>query len=128
MKLLLDSCTFLWIVADDPHLSATARAMFRDPANETFLSAVSAWEIAVKNALGNMPLPEPADRYVPAFRKKELVEPLPLDEAMALEVVRLPMIHRDPFDRLLICQAIAEGMAILTPDQLIRQYPVRTIW
>lgn len=102
--------------------------MFRDPANETFLSAVSAWEIAVKHALGTMPLPEPADRYVPAFRKRELIEPLPLSEEMALQVVRLPAIHSDPFDRLLICQAIAEGMAILTPDQLIRQYPVRTIW
>ena len=128
MKLLLDSCTFLWIVADNPLLSATARAMFRDPANETFLSVVSAWEIAVKNALGQMPLPEPADSYVPAFRKRELIEPLPLSEEMVLQVVRLPAIHRDPFDRLLICQAIAEGMAILTPDQRIRQYPVRTIW
>ena len=128
MKLLLDSCTFLWIVADDPLLSATARAMFRDPSNEAFLSVVSAWEIAVKNALGNMPLPEPADSYVPTFRKKELIEPLPLSEEMVLQVVRLPPIHRDPFDRLLICQAIAEGMAILTPDQRIRQYPVRTIW
>lgn len=128
MKLLLDSCTFLWIVADDPHLSATARAVFRDSANEAFLSVVSAWEIAVKNALGNMPLPEPADSYVPNFRKRELIEPLPLSEEMVLQVVRLPAIHRDPFDRLLICQAIAEGMAILTPDQRIRQYPVRTIW
>jgi PIN domain nuclease of toxin-antitoxin system len=128
VKLLLDSCTFLWIVADDPHLSATARAVFRDPANEAFLSAVSAWEIAVKSALGNMPLPEPADSYVPTFRKKELIEPLPLSEEMALQMVRLPPIHRDPFDRLLICQAIAEGMAIVTPDERIRQYPVRTIW
>ena len=128
MRLLLDSCTFLWIVADDPLLSATARAMFRDPANEAFLSVVSAWEIAVKNALGNMPLPEPADSYVPTFRKRELIEPLPLSEEMVLQVVRLPAIHRDPFDRLLICQAIAEGMAILTPDQRIRQYPVLTIW
>ncbi len=128
MKLLLDSCTFLWIVADDQLLSATARAMFRDPSNEAFLSVVSAWEIAVKNALGNMPLPEPVDSYVPTFRKKELIEPLPLSEEMVLQVVRLPPIHRDPFDRLLICQAIAEGMAILTPDQRIRQYPVRSIW
>ena len=128
MKLLLDSCTFLWIVADDPHLSGTARAAFRDPANEAFLSVVSAWEIAVKNALGNMTLPEPADTYIPNYRKKELIEPLPLCEEMVLQVVRLPTIHRDPFDRLLICQAIAEGMAILTPDQRIRQYPVLTIW
>lgn len=103
--------------------------MFRDPSNEAFLSVVSAWEIAVKSALGNMPLPEPADSYVPNFReKKELIEPLPLSEEMVLQVVRLPLIHRDPFDRLLICQAIAEGMAILTPDNRIRQYPVRTIW
>jgi len=102
--------------------------MFRDPANEAFLSVVSAWEIALKNGLGTMPLPEPADSYVPNFRKKELIEPLPLSEEMVLQVVRLPAIHRDPFDRLLICQAIAEGMAILTPDQRIRQYPVRTIW
>ena len=128
MKLLLDSCTFLWIVADDPHLSGTARAAFRDPANEAFLSVVSAWEIAVKTALGNMQLPEPADTYIPNYRKKELIEPLPLSEEMVLQVVRLPAIHRDPFDRLLICQAIAEGMAILTPDQRIRQYPVLTIW
>lgn len=128
MKLLLDSCTFLWIVADDPHLSATARAMFRDPANEVFLSVVSAWEIAVKSALGNMVLPEPADNYVPNFRKREHVETLPLSEEMVLQVIRLPPIHRDPFDRLLICQAINEGMAILTPDEQIRQYPVRTIW
>jgi PIN domain nuclease of toxin-antitoxin system len=128
VKLLLDSCTFLWIVADDPHLSGTARAVFRDPANEAFLSVVSAWEIAVKNALGNMALPEPADTYIPNYRKKALIEPLPLSEEMVLQVVRLPAIHRDPFDRLLICQAIAEGMAILTPDQRIRQYPVRTIW
>jgi PIN domain nuclease of toxin-antitoxin system len=128
VKLLLDSCTFLWIVADDPHLSGTARAAFRDPANEAFLSVVSAWEIAVKNALGNMTLPEPADTYIPNYRKKELIEPLPLCEEMVLQVVRLPTIHRDPFDRLLICQAIAEGMAILTPDQRIRQYPVLTIW
>jgi PIN domain nuclease of toxin-antitoxin system len=128
VRLLLDSCTFLWIVADDPLLSATARAMFCDPANEAFLSVVSAWEIAVKSALGNLRLPEPADTYVPTFRKRELIEPLPLSEEMALQVVRLPPIHRDPFDRLLICQAIAEGMAILTPDERIRQYPIRTIW
>jgi PIN domain nuclease of toxin-antitoxin system len=128
VKLLLDACTFLWIVADDPLLSPTARTMFRDPANEAFLSVVSAWEIAVKTALGNIALPEPADSYVPNFRKRELIEPLPLTEEMVLQVVRLPAIHRDPFDRLLICQAIAEGMTILTPDQRIRQYPVRTVW
>ena len=128
MKLLLDSCTFLWIVADDPQLSPNARAAFKDPSNEIFLSAVSAWEIAVKNALGNMPLPEPPDRYVPAFREKHRIQALPLDEQMVLQVVRLPSNHRDPFDRLLICQAISEGMTIVTPDRLITQYPVRTIW
>jgi PIN domain nuclease of toxin-antitoxin system len=128
VKLLLDSCTFLWIVADDPLLSANAKSAFKDPDNDPFLSVVSAWEIAVKNALGNMPLPEPPEFYIPTFRERERIQSLALDEQMVLHVVRLPLYHRDPFDRLLICQAISEGMAIVTPDRMITQYPVRTLW
>ena len=75
-----------------------------------------------------MPLPEPPDRYIPAFRERERIQSLPLDEQMVLQVVRLPSYHHDPFDQLLICQAISEGMAIVTPDRMITQYPVRTIW
>ena len=128
MKLLLDTCSFIWLATGDPALSADARAVFEDEENDAFLSAVSAWEIAVKNLLGGLRLSEPPERFVPKYRSVHKIESLSLNEEMALQVRTLPRVHRDPFDRMLVCQAIAEGMTILTPDELIRQYPVKTIW
>lgn len=128
MKLLLDTCTFLWLIGDSPALSASARDLFRDPGNEVYLSAVAAWEIAVKYALGRLPLPAPPERFVPEQRRHHDIAPLPLDEESVLQAHRLPALHRDPFDRMLVCQAIVHGMAILTPDPLVASYPVRTIW
>jgi PIN domain nuclease of toxin-antitoxin system len=128
MKILLDTCAFLWIISDAPELSESARMLFVDPANEIYLSAVSAWEIAVKNALGRLPLPEPPERFIPARRKQHGIDTLPLEEEAALHLIRLPPYHQDPFDRMLICQAVVHSMVILTPDELILQYPVRTTW
>ena len=128
MKLLLDTSTFLWIANDAPELSAYARELFVDPGNEVYLSSVSAWEMAIKYALGRLPLPEPPERFIRLQREQHGIEPLPLDEEAALHLTRLPLLHKDPFDRMLICQAIVHGLVILTPDQLIYQYPVRTIW
>jgi PIN domain nuclease of toxin-antitoxin system len=128
VKLLLDTCTFLWIIADAPPLSRTARALFQAPENDVFLSAGSAWEIAIKHALGRLPLPEAPARFVPAMRDAHGIEPLPVDEASALHIARLPALHRDPFDRLLVSQAIVHGLTILTPDPLITQYPALTVW
>jgi PIN domain nuclease of toxin-antitoxin system len=128
VKLLLDTCTFLWLVADAADLSPRARDLFRDPANDVYLSSVAAWEIAVKCALGRLPLPAPPERFVPQQRARHAIEPLPLDEESVLQAHRLPARHRDPFDRMLVCQAIVHGMAILTPDPLITGYPVRTSW
>ena len=128
MKLLLDTCTFLWLATGDRALSAEARNAFEDEESEAFLSAVSAWEIAVKNLLGGLRLSEPPERFVPKYRNLHKIDSLSLSEEMVLQVRTLPRIHRDPFDRMLICQAITEGMTILTPDEHIRQYPVRTIW
>jgi PIN domain nuclease of toxin-antitoxin system len=128
MKLLLDTCTFLWVTAGSPKLSITARRSFQDFANEAYLSAVSAWKIALKHAIGTLSLDEEPHRFVPKYRALHGIDPLALSEDTVLHLGRLPDLHRDPFDRMLICQAMVEGMAILTPDQLIRQYPVRTIW
>jgi PIN domain nuclease of toxin-antitoxin system len=128
MRLLLDTCTFLWIVGGARDLSARARHMFADPANEAFLSAVSAWEIAVKHRLGRLPLPAPPDTFVPAQRTAHGLEPLPIDEEAALQVAKLPDLHRDPFDRMLVAQAIVGGLVLLTPDDHVRAYPVRTLW
>lgn len=128
MKLLLDTCTFLWLVIDHADLSPTARELIVDPENEVFLSAVSTWEIAVKNHLGRLPLPDAPERYVPKLRRDHAIAPLPLDEEATLYLGRLPDLHRDPFDLMLICQAIVQGSVLLTPDGDITQYPVRTRW
>lgn len=128
MRILLDTATFLWIVGDAPELSDSARARFQDPGNDVYLSAVSAWEIAIKHALGKLPLPAPPGELVPELREEHRIEPLALDEESALHLGRLPPIHRDPFDRMLVCQAIAHGLVLLTSDAAIREYPVRTLW
>jgi PIN domain nuclease of toxin-antitoxin system len=128
VRLLLDTCTFLWIVTDAPELSRRVRALFTDPANEVFLSTVSAWEIAVKQSLGRFDLPDQPERYVSSQREAHGIEPLALDEESALHLARLPALHRDPFDRMLVCQAIVHGLAIATPDLLVTQYPARTVW
>ncbi len=128
MRLLLDTCTFLWIVGGAKELSPRARDAFADPANEALLSAACAWEIAVKHRLGKLPLPEPPDVFVPAQRRAHGIEPLPLDEETALHVAKLPDLHRDPFDRMLVAQALVGGLVVLTPDDQVREYPVRTLW
>jgi PIN domain nuclease of toxin-antitoxin system len=128
VRLLLDTVAFLWLVADPDELSTRAREAVVDPANEVFLSAVSTWEITVKHALRRLPLPEPIDRFIPTQRDRHGVDSLPLDEESTLHLARLPALHRDPFDRMLICQAIAHGLVIVTPDRAVRRYPVRTLW
>jgi PIN domain nuclease of toxin-antitoxin system len=128
MKILLDTCTFLWVISDARELSDRARELYVDPENEIYLSSVSSWEMAVKYTLERLPLPEPPGRFVPAQRKLHQIESLQLDEEAALHLTRLPLLHKDPFDRMLVCQAIAHHLVILTPDDLVNQYPVRTLW
>ena len=128
MKLLLDTCTFLWAVRGDTRLSKTAANLFCDPANDVFLSAISAWEIAVKHGLGRLPLSDPPSVYVPRERARHLIEPLPLNEGATLMLDKLPAVHADPFDRLLVCQAIEAGLTLLTPDAAIHRYPVPVAW
>jgi PIN domain nuclease of toxin-antitoxin system len=128
VKLLLDTCTFLWLITDSPELSAAARERFADPANEVFLSAASAWEIGIKWQRGRLPLPQLPTSFIPAQRAAHGIDELAIDEESALHVTRLPDLHRDPFDRMLVSQAIVHGLILLTPDPLVTQYPARTIW
>jgi PIN domain nuclease of toxin-antitoxin system len=128
LRILLDTCTFLWLAEGDPALSHRAREAIVDPTNEVYLSPTSVWEIVIKHALGRLVLNVPADRYVPEQRELHRVDTLPVTETAALQLARLPLHHRDPFDRLLVAQAVAEGCTIATPDPLIRRYPVSTIW
>ncbi|MGH8606778.1 MAG: type II toxin-antitoxin system VapC family toxin [Gammaproteobacteria bacterium] len=85
-------------------------------------------EITVKHRLGKLPLAEPPKQFVPRFRKAHGIAALPLDEDAVVQDATLPGLHRDPFDRMLICQAIAHGLILLTPDPVISQYPVRVLW
>jgi len=128
VKVLLDTCAFLWFIIDDPRLSSGAREIIVEPDNDVYLSSVSAWEISLKHALGRLPLPESPVLFVPRQRERHGIEPLPLDEVAALHHHKLQVLHKDPFDRMLICQAITGSMALLTPDDLIAQYPVRCLW
>lgn len=128
MKLLLDTCTFLWMVSDKVQLSENSQSLLIDPNNELFLSPASVWEICVKHKRGGLTLTDPPERFISEQRKMHSIETLPLDEISVLQLPNLPEIHKDPFDRMLICQAIAHGLIIVTPDPMITQYPVRTTW
>lgn len=128
MNLLLDTCTFLWIALDAPALSPAAREAVLEPANRVYFSVVSAWELAIKYRLGKLPLPMDPWHYIPQLRQRHRIDTLPLHEEAALAVARLPSLHRDPFDRMLVCQAVQESLAIVTPDSLVQQYAVRTLW
>ena len=124
----MDTCTFLWLALDDPALSGPARESFKNPENDVFLSVVSAWEIAVKYASGNLSLPGNPAVWVSSSRSQHNIKSLPLEEDAASYVAKLPFMHRDPFDRMLICQAIVHELTLLTPDKQITQYPIRTLW
>jgi PIN domain nuclease of toxin-antitoxin system len=127
VRLLLDTCTFLWLASGDA-VSTPAAAAIADPHNDVLLSAVSVWEIVTKYQSGKLPLPEPPALLIPTERTLRGIDELPFDETSALYGIRLPPLHRDPFDRMLIAQAVAHGLAIVTPDPLITQYPVRVLW
>lgn len=128
MTILLDTCTFLWVVNGASELSERARTLVADPANQVLLSAASAWEISVKHALGRLPLPDDPVRFVATERTRHRIDALAVDEAAALNVGRLPPLHRDPFDRMLVSQAVLGGYTILTPDRSITQYPAAATW
>jgi PIN domain nuclease of toxin-antitoxin system len=130
MRLLLDSCTFLWLIWNEPELPASARELIRNPANEVYLSVASLWEILIKHAIGRLELraPGPAHTHFTRMREQHGITLLPIGEAELAHFPLLPALHRDPFDRILICQAIEYGLTILTPDPLIQRYPVKTLW
>lgn len=124
MKLLLDTHAVIWFTEDSPRLPARAGTAIEDPANSVLLSAVVAWEIAIKRGLGKLRV---ANRYVDVMLAAGCQE-LPVGIAHAQAVETLPQHHSDPFDRLLIAQAIAEAAVVVTGDDRIQQYDVTVLW
>lgn len=127
-RYLLDTCAFLWIASDDPNLSPKVREAFKDPENDIFLSAASTWEIAIKVHLGKLSIKGPLKERIPEIRDLHGISPLPIEEEDTLAIGLLPILHKDPFDRVLIAQALTKGLCILTPDPDIRRYPILTMW
>lgn len=110
--------------ARSERMSQPARALLRDPENQIFLSAASSWEIAIKYALGKLPLPLPPVEYVLSRMETSGTSPLPIQHSHALHAGSLPRHHADPFDRLLIAQAQLEQLRILTADRQFEAYEV----
>lgn len=127
-RVLLDTHAFLWFITSDPKLSASADRAIRTGRNRVLLSVASLWEICIKTGLGKLPIPQPLDTFLPAQLAANRIEVLPILSEHAYAVAQLPLHHRDPFDRLLIVQALAEGLPILSADAAFVSYAVELIW
>jgi PIN domain nuclease of toxin-antitoxin system len=128
MKYLLDTGVWLWNLIEPERINPQACQLIADGREELYLSAASSWEISIKSALGKLRLPSTPSRLVPEAMAAQGIRPLPITHTHALAVSALPLHHKDPFDRLLIAQAKAEGMTILTADRSFAQYGVEVFW
>lgn len=129
MKILLDTHCWLWMQVSPGRIAVPARELLAEARTELFLSAASSWELAIKWALGKLPLPEDPAHYVPRCLERQGVLGLPVQHRHALHLSTLPQHHRDPFDRLLIAQAQLEGMTLLTADRRLAVYDgVEMMW
>lgn len=128
MKLLLDTHAFLWWVSDDARLSRRALGAIADDRNEVLFSTVSAWELMIKSSLGRVEFGEPAEDFIPRELGNSAFDVLPVYLRHVLAMPSLPEIHRDPFDRLLVAQAVAEGAALVSADRKMHKYPAEIVW
>ena len=128
MKVLLDTHAFLWLITDEDRLSENARQTFLNTENSLFFSAASLWEICIKKSLGKISLKDEWFRTIQAEMETNTIQWLPLEMAHCAEVTDLPFHHRDPFDRMLIAQAIVEEMKLLSRDSRLSDYAIELIW
>ena len=128
MSYLLDTHVFLWWMADDPRLSAPARAVLEDRGNELLWSVASTWELAIKASIGKVTFPAPLDNYLPARLRQQGIDVLPIAQPHALRTSALPWHHKDPFDRMLVAQCQVEGIPLLSGDKSIADYSLDLVW
>jgi len=127
MKLLLDTHIFLWFISADARLPIAWRDAIQDPENAVYLSVASIWEAVIKQQLGKLLLPNPAQTFFPEQRDKHRIASLPIEEGAFLHLAGLPPLHRDPFDRMLISQAFQLDLTIVTVDATIKMYNVKVL-
>ena len=127
MRLLLDTHVWLWTATEDARLTPRIRAAIADRANDIFVSAASVWEIAIKYQLGKLPLPLPPHDYETTMIARADFRTLAVTTEHAAGVAALPALHRDPFDRMLISQALQDDLTIVTIDPIVRSYAVGCI-
>ncbi|MGD1900142.1 MAG: type II toxin-antitoxin system VapC family toxin [Phormidesmis sp.] len=127
MKILLDTHIFLWFISKDKSLSNEFKQNLRDQQNEVYLSVASVWEITIKYQLGKLPLPDKAEIYIPTQRKRHQIDSLIIDEGSIKQLAELPRQHRDPFDRIIIAQALQHDLTLATVDKKVRRYPVNLL-
>lgn len=128
MKLLLDTHALYWYVADDPQLSATAKNAIQDASNEVLVSPATFWEIAIKVSLGKWKLLRPFEEFVDIALNQYQFQLFPILPAHTAKVIDLPFHHKDPFDRLLVAQSLAEQLSIVSNDQALDAYGVTRLW
>jgi PIN domain nuclease of toxin-antitoxin system len=128
MNLLLDTSTFLWYVTADRRLPSPTRDLIRSAEHDVWLSVVSIWEIVVKVQVQRLKLPGPAWDYVTVQRHRHGIASLALEEGAVRHLAKLPSVHRDPFDRMLVCQTLHHDCVLVTNDDALERYPVKTIW
>jgi PIN domain nuclease of toxin-antitoxin system len=128
VRLLVDTHCWLWQLAEPERLKEPVRSLLADRGNEVFLSVASIWEIVIKAQLGKLALPEPAEVFVP--RRMEALGnfALPITEPHVLRIATLPLHHRDPFDRILLSQALVEGLPLVTADARLKDYELELLW
>ena len=112
---------------DPDHLSESARQQLSDPENELYFSTASSWEIGIKVAAGKLRLPEPAEEYIPSRLARNQIFTIPIHHRHALRAASLPMIHRDPFDRMLVAQAQIEDLLLMSADSTLAGYEVERL-
>lgn len=128
MKVLLDTHAFLWLITDDNRLNERARKTFLNPKNKIYLSAASIWEISIKISLGKLALKNGWLKIFHKEMKTNSIHFLPIEMNHCAQLTKLPFYHRDPFDRMLIAQAMVEGMHILSCDNRLSEYKIGRIW
>jgi len=128
MKLLWDTHTFLWFISGNSMLSSTARSLIESQGAENTLSMASVWELAIKHSIGKLSLSQPFESLIPQQIAINGIEILPIKMEHVSEVANLTLHHKDPFDRLIIAQAIVEKIAIVSSDTLFDSYPVTRLW